>query len=248
MSAGRMCFYGNAAMNAEADRPCAITYIPLKCPYTRPDSQAHARGKQGLRSRAKNLFTLTRFSGSRGSAWRSDPRGSWPYHLGRDAMKNLLSDVCAFVVLGAGMALHSPIASAIDSAQDAIATPAYIKNMRTQSIMDKIDTNGDHVVSHEEGEAYFTKMFDTLDRDHNGTLDRKEWVGAAHEKDVVDLSDGGYARALSSMEMMKMVDSDNDHTVSKQEFLIAHDKIFKKMADGKPDIDAQHFLANHFPK
>jgi len=163
-------------------------------------------------------------------------------------MKILSSCVCTVAVCGAGMVFHSPVASAIDSAQDAIATPAYIKNMRTQSIMDKIDTNGDHVVSHEEGEAYFTKLFDMLDRDHNGTLDRKEWVGAAHEKDVVDLSDGGYARALSSMEMMKMVDGDDDHTVSKQEFLMAHDKIFKKMADGKPDIDAQHFITNHFPK
>lgn len=163
-------------------------------------------------------------------------------------MKNFLSGVCAFAVLGAGMVLHSPIASAIESAEAAIATPAYIKNMRTKSIMDKIDTNGDHMVSHAEGEAYFSKMFDLLDRDHNGTLDRTEWVGAAKDKEMVELSDGGYARALSSMEMMKMVDGDNDHTVSKQEFLMAHDKIFKKMADGNTDIDAQHFITNHFPK
>jgi Ca2+-binding EF-hand superfamily protein len=163
-------------------------------------------------------------------------------------MKNVLLGLCAVAACGVWMMLHSPVASAIDSAQDAIATPSYITNMRTRSIMDKIDTNGDHMVSHAEGEAYFTKLFDLLDRDHNGTLDRKEWVGASSEKDVVDLSNGGYARALSSMEMMKMVDSDNDHTVSKMEFLMAHDRIFKKMADGNSDIDAQHFITNHFPK
>jgi Ca2+-binding EF-hand superfamily protein len=163
-------------------------------------------------------------------------------------MRSRLLGACAVAVGAAGMVFHSPVASAIEGAQDAIATPAYIKNMRTKSIMDKVDTNGDHVVSHEEGEAYFTKLFDLLDRDHNGTLDRKEWVGASTEKDVVDVSNGGYARALSSMEMMKMVDGDGDHVVSKQEFLMAHDKIFKKMADGKPDIDVQHWISNNFPK
>lgn len=163
-------------------------------------------------------------------------------------MKNVSWGVCAVAVVGAGIVLHSSVASAIDSAQAAIATPAYIKNMRTQSMMDKIDTNGDHMVSHAEAEAYFTRLFDMLDRDHNGTLDRTEWVGAAEEKDVVDLSSGGYARALSSMDMMKMVDTDGDHTVSRQEFLMAHDKLFKKMADGQTDIDTQHFITNHFPK
>lgn len=140
------------------------------------------------------------------------------------------------------------LASAIDSPFDAIATPAYQKSMRTQAMMDKIDANGDHMVSRAEGEAYFGKLFDILDKNHDGSLDRTEWVGAETSKEVVSVSDGGYARALGSMDMMAMVDADGDHKVSKAEFLKAHDAMFDKMAGGESAIDAQHFLADHFPK
>lgn len=139
------------------------------------------------------------------------------------------------------------VALALDSPYDAIATPAYVNNMRTKTIMDKIDTNGDHVVSMEEGEVYFTKVFEALDRNKDGKLDRTEWVGAATERDVVSLSSGGYARALGSMDMMKMADADKDHTVSKEEFLDVHLRMFKVMAGDNSTIDAQHFIDQHFP-
>lgn len=158
------------------------------------------------------------------------------------------TDVRIAHTLLACFSLAAPvIALAIESPYDAIATPAYVNNMRTKTIMDKIDTNGDHVVSMEEGEVYFTKVFDSLDRNKDGKLDRTEWVGAATDKDVVSLSSGGYARALGSMDMMKMADANKDHTVSKEEFLDIHIKMFKVMAGDKPTIDAQHFIEQHFP-
>ena len=157
-------------------------------------------------------------------------------------------DVRIVCTLCACFSLALPVIShAIDSPYDAIATPAYVNNMRTKTIMDKIDTNGDHAVSMEEGEVYFTKVFDTLDRNKDGKLDRTEWVGAATVKDVVSLSTGGYARALGSMDMMNMADANKDHTVSKDEFLEVHIRMFKVMAGNNSTIDAQHFIDEHFP-
>jgi len=147
-----------------------------------------------------------------------------------------------------GLAAAPTFAIAIENAQEAIVTPAYEKSMRTMEMMNKLDANGDHMVSKEEGEAYFTKLFQTLDRNHDGVLDRTEWVGAAEDKEVVSLSTGGYARALSSMDMMKMVDTDGDHTVSKDEFIKAHEALFNKMAGGQGVIDVQHWVSGHFPK
>lgn len=147
-----------------------------------------------------------------------------------------------------GLLAAPTLALAIENAQQAIVTPAYEKNMRTMEMMSKLDANGDHMVSKEEGEAYFTKLFKTLDRNHDGVLDRTEWVGAAEEKDVVSLSTGGYARALASMDMMVMVDTDGDHTVSKEEFIKAHEALFNKMAGGQSAIDVQHWVSGHFPK
>jgi hypothetical protein len=90
-------------------------------------------------------------------------------------------------------------------------------------------------------------VFDTLDRNKDGKLDKTEWVGAATEKDVVSLSTGGYARALGAMDMMTMADANKDHTVGKNEFLAIHVKMFRMMAGDKSTIDAQHFIDEHFP-
>ncbi|MEP7042225.1 MAG: EF-hand domain-containing protein [Dokdonella sp.] len=145
--------------------------------------------------------------------------------------------------------LAAPLfAGAIENAQQAFVTDAYEKNMRTMEMMNKLDANGDHMISKEEGEAYFSKLFDMLDRNHDGVLDHNEWVGAAEDKEVVSLSTGGYARALASMDMMVMVDTDGDHTVSKDEFIKAHEKLFNKMAGGQSVIDVQHWVSGHFPK
>lgn len=140
-------------------------------------------------------------------------------------------------------------ASAVETAADTIGTASYQKNMRTLAMMNALDANGDHRVSREELDAYYGKLFDALDHDHDGTLDRNEWVGAAHRKEAISLSNGGYARALASMDMMKKIDADSDHTVSRQEFLAAHEAMFDRIAAGNAGpIDAQHWLAAYFPK
>lgn len=140
------------------------------------------------------------------------------------------------------------LAWSVENAQSAFITPAYQSQMQTLAFMDKLDANGDHKITHEEFDRYYNKLFDALDRNHDGQLDAKEWVGAAHNPQVVDVSTGGYARALSSMDMMRAIDTNGDHTVSREEFLAAQRKIFDKMdVDQTGTVDATHWLAKDFP-
>lgn len=143
--------------------------------------------------------------------------------------------------------LSSVSANAIENAQQAIVTPTYEKSMRTLDMMKKCDANGDGEVSQQEGEAYFRKMFATLDVNHDGALDQTEWVGAAGNAEVVSLSSGGYAHALSSTEMMLNCDVDKNRKISESEFLAIHQNLFNKMAAGQPAIDAEHWIAAHLP-
>lgn len=136
----------------------------------------------------------------------------------------------------------------VENAQSVFVTPAYQDQMQTLGFMNKLDANGDHKISREEFDAYYNKLFDALDRNHDGKLDAKEWVGAQHNEEVVSLSTGGYARALGSMTMMKAMDTDGDHTVSREEFLAAQHAIFDKMDAGHTGtVDAAHWLAKDFP-
>ncbi|MET0230263.1 MAG: hypothetical protein ABW186_04955 [Rhodanobacteraceae bacterium] len=162
------------------------------------------------------------------------------------AAENRLRNRASFLLLAAllGFATH---VFAIDSAAEAIVTPAYEKNMRTSGMMRKLDANADGKVTMEEGEAYFRKLFATLDASHDGFLDATEWKGAAKNVDAVSLSTGGYARALSSMDMMKICDADRDRKVTEIEFLRIHQNLFNRMSGGEPAIDAAHWLDSHNP-
>jgi EF hand len=150
--------------------------------------------------------------------------------------------LCALVVF-------SVTARAIENAQQAIVTPAYEKTMRTLEMMHKLDADGDGRVSQHEAEEYFHKLFVDLDRNRDGVLDKTEWAGAARNTEAVSMSNGGYARALSSMAMMNLCDADHDHKVTEAEFLTLHQNLFDRMATGQPAIDVDHWVwtAQHLP-
>jgi hypothetical protein len=151
------------------------------------------------------------------------------------------------VYLAAVLLSVMPCAYAIDSLQEVIITPGYEKNMRTSEMMRKLDANGDGKITMDEGEAYFRKLFAALDASHDGVLDRTEWKGASKSAEVVSLSTGGYARALSSMAMMKLCDADRDRKVTELEFLKVHQTLFQHMARGEAAVDAAHWLDSHNP-
>ena len=55
---------------------------------------------------------------------------------------------------------------------------------------------------------------------------------------------GGYARELRSMKMMKVMDADGNHEVTREEFLTHHKNVFGMQdKSGDQQIDAQEWVA-----
>jgi hypothetical protein len=96
-------------------------------------------------------------------------------------------------------------------------TPAYVRGV-VISIQSE-DVNDDHPTKEHSAAS---KLFDKLDRDHDGTLDRRELRGRLNAND--------FAAA----------DPDNDGTLDKNEFLALVEKRFKAAdPDNDGTIDAK---------
>jgi len=129
------------------------------------------------------------------------------------------------------------------SADTMLSTGGYSREMHKMDMMKMIDANGDHMVSQDEYTKYYENLFDELDKDHDGSVDAKEWAGAKGGQKV-SIATGGYSRELRSMKMMKMMDTDGDHKVTKEEFLKYHQSLFDAMdKKGTKMIDPQEWLA-----
>jgi Ca2+-binding EF-hand superfamily protein len=122
-----------------------------------------------------------------------------------------------------------------------LSTGGYAREMHKMEMMKMLDANGDHMVTKEEFDDYYGKIFDGLDTDHDGSIDAKEWAGPS-KASKLDLTTGGYSRELRSMKMMKMMDADGDHKVTKDEFIGYHQKLFAAMdKKGDGQITAQEW-------
>lgn len=142
----------------------------------------------------------------------------------------------------AGVLLTLSGFSTAASADAMFGTGGYSREMHTMGMMKMIDANGDHMVSAEEFTQYYGELFDSLDTDHDGTIDAKEWVGTKGDNKI-SIATGGYSRELRTMKMMGMMDTDGDHKVSKDEFIKFHETIFKAMdTKGKGMVDPQDWL------
>ncbi|MEO8417462.1 MAG: calcium-binding protein [Methylophilaceae bacterium] len=129
------------------------------------------------------------------------------------------------------------------SADTMLSTGGYAREMHKMKMMKMLDANEDHMVSQEEFTKYYENLFDELNKDDDDSLDAKEWVGAKGEQKV-SIATGGYSRELRSMKMMKMMDADGDHKVTKEEFLKYHQALFDAMdKKGTKMIDPQDWLA-----
>lgn len=58
-----------------------------------------------------------------------------------------------------------------------LETGGHSCELSTLGMMNKIDANGDHRVTHEEYINYYKVVFDEMDTNYNGFIDGKEWVG-----------------------------------------------------------------------
>lgn len=128
------------------------------------------------------------------------------------------------------------------SADPMLGTGGYNRELHTMGMMKMLDANGDHMVSTEEFNKYYGNIFDELDTNHDGSIDAKEWVGTKGGNKI-SVATGGYSRQLRTMAMMKTMDTDQDHKVTKDEFIKFHETVFHSM-DTKGDgmITAESWL------
>jgi Ca2+-binding EF-hand superfamily protein len=123
------------------------------------------------------------------------------------------------------------------------STGGYSHELHKMDMMKMLDADGNHMVSKAEADSFYGSLFDALDTDKDGTIDAKEWVGTKGNQSI-SLATGGFSRELRTMAMMKLVDTDSDHTVSKEEFLKLNETQFTAMdKSGDGQLDPQEWLA-----
>lgn len=131
------------------------------------------------------------------------------------------------------------------AADPMLTTGGYATQLHKMEMMKMLDADGDHKVTAAEADTYYTSLFEALDKDSDGSVDAKEWVGPKG-KSKLDLTTGGYNRELRSMKMMGLMDTDGDHKVTKDEFLAYHKTVFTQMdTSGDSELTAQEWVAKH---
>ena len=135
------------------------------------------------------------------------------------------------------------ISASAFAADAMVGTGGYAREYQKMGMMKMLDADGNSMVSAAEADTYYGSLFDVLNKDGDDSLDAKEWTGPS-KNSKLDLTTGGYARELRSMKMMKVMDADGNHEVTRDEFLSHHKNVFgmqDKSADGQ--IDAQEWVA-----
>lgn len=133
----------------------------------------------------------------------------------------------AFAGITGAFALIVSLSSFADDPAS-FATGGYARGLRSEKLMQKIDTDGDGMISKEEWMAFQEKAFDLLDKAKTGKLDAKQFI-SADGGDMAAFATGGYARGLRTEAMMHKIDTDGDGTVSHDEFIAYQAKIFDMM-------------------
>ncbi|MDP8567073.1 EF-hand domain-containing protein [Methylophilus aquaticus] len=130
------------------------------------------------------------------------------------------------------------VASAAD-----LVTGGYAREFQQMGMMKMLDADGNHMVSLMEFNQYHTAVFNELDKNHDGSLDKSEWTGTRSEK-LAMMSTGGYLRELGNVAMMDAADANHDHLVTQEEFLKFQGTVFVKLdTTGDKQLDAQEFVA-----
>lgn len=129
-----------------------------------------------------------------------------------------------------------------------LVTGGYSREFQQMGMMKMLDADGNHMVTTAEFNQYYTALFDTLDSNHDGKLDKSEWTGTKPVS-TTSLATGGYLRELANLNMMDKMDADKDHLVTKDEFLQYQGSIFSKLdTSGDKQLDAQEYVAKLISK
>jgi hypothetical protein len=127
------------------------------------------------------------------------------------------------------LATCSTLAAAADDVS--FGTGGYASALRTKEMMEKMDTNGDHMVSKDEWTKFQNRAFDGMDKDKSGYLTEAEWVGQVNENHA--FATAAYARGLMTDAMFKQIDANGDGKISREEFLVYHRKIWEMLDKNK---------------
>jgi hypothetical protein len=135
--------------------------------------------------------------------------------------------------------IFNPGSLALADEMVSFATGGYASQLRTPEMMDKIDANGDHVVSKSEWDAYQERLFMALDADTSDALEEGEFMRGG-SKAMVSFATGGFSTALRTPDMWTRLDADHDGKISRAEFLTYHAQIFELMDSGKTRMLGQN--------
>ena len=113
-------------------------------------------------------------------------------------------------------------------AETSLTTGGYARQLQKMEMMKMLDADGNHMVTAAEADTYYGSIFDALNKDGDDSLEAKEWAGPT-KNSKLDLTTGGYSRELRSMKMMRLMDTDGDHKVTRDEFLNHHRAVFAKL-------------------
>jgi hypothetical protein len=122
-----------------------------------------------------------------------------------------------------------------------LGTGGYARQLQKMEMMKMLDADGNHMVTAAEADSYYNSIFDALNKDGDDSLEANEWTGPS-KNSKLDLTTGGYSRELRSMKMMRLMDSDGDHKVTREEFLNHHRAVFAKLdSSSDQQLDAQEW-------
>lgn len=120
------------------------------------------------------------------------------------------------------------------------ASGGYAAGLRTMDMMHMIDTNKDGMVSKDEWIAYQERLFKTLDKDADGSLDTQEFYG--HPMPV-SFATAGFAHGLETQQMFGKIDANGDGKVSHDEYIAFQTKVFEMMDSKKAhELSASDFI------
>ena len=124
------------------------------------------------------------------------------------------------------------------AADPMLSTGGYARQLQKMEMMKMLDGDGNHMVTTAEADSYYNSVFDALNKDSDDTLEANEWSGPT-KNSKLDLTTGGYSRELRSMKMMRLMDTDRDHKVTRDEFLNHHRAVFSKLdTSSDQELDA----------
>jgi hypothetical protein len=109
-----------------------------------------------------------------------------------------------------------------------LTTGGYATQLQKMEMMKMLDGDGNHMVTMAEADTYYNGIFDALNKDGDDSLEANEWAGPT-KNSKLDLTTGGFTRELRSMKMMRLMDADGDHKVTREEFLNHHRAVFAKL-------------------